>query len=155
VTIRVYKAQRALEAWRDGRCVLRAGVSLGPGAAEGRKLREGDLRTPEGGYFVCAKNASSKYYLSLGISYPNARDAREGFARGEITGEQLEAIISAEIGRRRPDWDTPLGGFVMIHGEHPGGRTGDWTAGCAALKNADMRALFEMAEIGDEVEILP
>jgi len=151
----VYKAQRALEAWRDGRCVLRAGVSLGPGAAEGRKLREGDLRTPEGGYFVCAKNALSRYYLSLGISYPNSRDARDALKRGEIAEEQAAAIVSAETERRRPDWDTPLGGFVMIHGEHPDGLTGDWTAGCVALKNADMRALFDTAEIGDGVEIYP
>ncbi|NLF26441.1 MAG: L,D-transpeptidase family protein [Clostridiales bacterium] len=154
MTIRVYKRERTLEAWRDGRIALRAGVSLGPNA-EGRKLREGDLRTPEGEYFVCAKNALSRYYLSLGISYPNSRDARDALKRGEIAEEQAAAIVSAETERRRPDWDTPLGGFVMIHGEHPDGLTGDWTAGCVALKNADMRALFDTAEIGDGVEIYP
>lgn len=42
---------------------------------EGAKREEGDGKTPEGDYFICTKNAKSKFYLSMGISYPNETDA--------------------------------------------------------------------------------
>ena len=155
VLIRVFKHRRLLEAFDDERRVLSCRVSLGFGAEAGPKRREGDGRTPEGTYFVCTKNAASRFHLSLGISYPNAQDAREAFARGEIDEATCERLIRAAKGSLRPDWQTPLGGFIMLHGEHPEGRAGDWTAGCVALNNDDMEALFSLAGLGDGVEIYP
>ena len=122
-----------MEAFDDERRVLSCRVSLGFGAEAGPKRREGDGRTPEGTYFVCTKNAASRFHLSLGISYPNAQDAREAFARGEIDEATCERLVRAAKGSLRPDWQTPLGGFIMLHGEHPERRAGDWTAGCVAL----------------------
>ena len=155
IVIRVYKQKRLLEAWDGDRLLLSCRVSLGFGAGEGRKRREGDGRTPEGSYFVCTKNAASRFHRALGVSYPNARDAREALARGEIDANTCRRIAFAAENGLRPDWQTPLGGFIMLHGEHPDGRAGDWTAGCVALKNADMEALFALARIGDAVEISP
>ena len=155
VLIRVFKHRRLLEAFDDERRVLSCRVCLGFGADAGPKRREGDGRTPEGAYFVCTKNAASRFHLSLGISYPNAQDAREAFARGEIDAATRERLVRAAKDGSRPDWQTPLGGFIMLHGEHPEGRAGDWTAGCVALNNADMEALFSLARLGDSVEIYP
>ena len=155
VLIRVFKHKRLLEAFDDERRILSCRVSLGFGADAGPKRREGDGRTPEGTYFVCTKNAASRFHLSLGISYPNAQDAREAFARGEIDEATRERLVRAAKDGLRPDWQTPLGGFIMLHGEHPEGRAGDWTAGCVALDNANMEVLFSLARLGDSVEIYP
>ncbi len=40
----------------------------------GPKLREGDGQIPEGIYKVAVFNPKSKFYLSLGLDYPNKRD---------------------------------------------------------------------------------
>lgn len=155
VVIRVYKQKRLLEAFVDGHRALSCRVQLGFGADDGPKRREGDGRTPEGAYFVCTKNASSRFYRSLGVSYPNAQDARAALGRGEIGAETCQRLARAAERGQRPDWHTPLGGFIMLHGGCPEGRTGDWTAGCVALDNADMEALFSLADLGDRVEIFP
>jgi len=40
----------------------------------GPKIREGDRQIPEGIYKVTVFNPKSKFYLSLGLDYPNKRD---------------------------------------------------------------------------------
>lgn len=40
----------------------------------GPKRREGDLQIPEGIYKVAVFNPQSKFYLSMGLDYPNERD---------------------------------------------------------------------------------
>ena len=155
VSILIDKSARRLRAYAQGRCVLDCCVALGFGASDGHKRREGDGRTPEGRYFVCTKNAVSRYHLALGISYPNASDARAAFERGEIDENTCSGIARAEAEKRRPDWQTPLGGYIMIHGEGAQERAGDWTAGCVALANLQMEKLFALAQPGDEVVIRP
>ena len=155
VSILIDKSARRLRAYAQGRCVLDCCVALGFGASDGHKRREGDGRTPEGRYFVCTKNAASRYHLALGISYPNASDARAAFEHGEIDENTCSGIARAEAEKRRPDWQTPLGGYIMIHGEGAQARAGDWTAGCVALANRQMEKLFALAQPGDEVVIRP
>lgn len=152
--ITVYKAQRLLVACEEGKEVLRCRIALGS-APIGHKYAEGDGRTPEGSYYVCTKNERSRFHLALGVSYPSLQDAQQALARGNIRPEQYAAICAAWKERRRPPWDTPLGGFIMIHGEHPEGRSGDWTAGCVALADVDMERLFALSALEDEIKILP
>ena len=152
--ITVYKSKRLLIAKEGAEEVLRADIGLGK-APIGHKMAEGDNRTPEGLYYVCTKNEKSKFHLALGLSYPNPADARAALDEGRITPEQNEAVLAAHAAGKRPPWDTPLGGFIMIHGEHPEGREGDWTAGCIAMKNWQIGELFALSDYGDEVEILP
>src|SRR5262249_2638282 len=59
-------------------------ISLGNNPA-GVKSTQGDGATPEGDYYITHKNARSKFYLSLGVSYPNIADADKGFKGGLIT----------------------------------------------------------------------
>jgi len=42
----------------------------------GPKIREGDRQIPEGIYKVKVFNPKSKFYLSMGLDYPNERDMR-------------------------------------------------------------------------------
>ncbi len=151
VLIRVYKADRELELWENGMLSHACSIGLGFGP-EGHKYAEGDGRTPEGAYYVCIRNDQSRYYLSLGVSYPGAQDAQNAWNEQRITKEQCDAIVEAIEGGRRPPWDTPLGGEIMIHGH---GGSSDWTAGCIAVDDSDMDVLWDKAAIGTAIEIYP
>lgn len=90
--------------------------------------------------------------LSLGISYPNVRDAERGRSDGRISKEEARAIARAEGSGRCPPWDTALGGEIYIHGR---GASADWTWGCIALDDPDMAELYAAVSVGTEVEIVP
>jgi lipoprotein-anchoring transpeptidase ErfK/SrfK len=129
--------------------VYRVGLGFDP---KDDKTRQGDGRTPEGSFYVCVKNANSKYYLSLGLSYPNKEHAERGLRSGLITRAQHDRIMNALELKARPPWDTPLGGEVFIHGN---GSKRDWTFGCVALEDQDMRELFDAIPKGAPVVIKP
>jgi len=152
--ITVCKSRRLLIAQQNGKEILRCKVQLGS-APVGQKFAEGDGKTPEGSFYVCTKNPNSKFHLALGVSYPDENAAQEALEKGRITSQQFDSIVSAQRNKKRPPWDTPLGGFIMIHGEHPDDKTGDWTAGCVAVTNTEMEILFAAAQLGDEIDILP
>lgn len=147
----VLKSERRLELLQDGRVVKTYPVGLGTNPT-GTKLRQGDGRTPEGTFYVCVKNAHSQYYRSLGLSYPTPADAARGLAGKLITRSQHDAILAAHKKRTTPPWNTPLGGEIFIHGN---GSSSDWTLGCIALDDADMKELFATIAKGTVVEIRP
>lgn len=147
--IKVYKGERKLEFWEDDVLQKHFAISLGF-SPEGNKLRDGDGRTPEGGYYICTKNPKSRFTLFLGLSYPNQDDAARGLAEGLISKEEFEQIYTAIENRRRPPWETALGGKIGIHGM---GTSRDWTAGCVAMEDEDIKWLWDQTEIGDAVEI--
>ncbi len=151
IGIVIRKRIRLLEVINDGHLVCSYHISLGSQPI-GPKRCEGDGRTPEGDYYVCTRNTQSKFHLSLGLSYPNENDARRGLKEGLIQEAEVKAVVEAEASRKRPPWDTPLGGFIMIHG---GGTKGDWTAGCVALMDCDMDDLFPQCPLGTPVHIEP
>lgn len=147
----VHKAARKLEVVTGGTVTKTYRVGLGF-APLGTKTREGDGCTPEGTYYVCVKNAQSRFYRSLGVSYPGPADAAAALAENRITAAQHDAIVAADAKRATPPWNTPLGGEVFIHGR---GSASDWTLGCVALDDADMLELFTTVPRGTVVEILP
>lgn len=149
--ILVEKSRRTLTVFSNERPVKTYRIALGR-KASGDKDREGDLRTPEGDFYVCAKNESSKFHRALGLSYPNNEDADRGLAAGLISKREQRAIVDAVRHYRRPPWNTRLGGEIMIHG---GGVGSDWTTGCIALSNADIEELFGRVPMGTPVEVRP
>jgi murein L,D-transpeptidase YafK len=148
----ISKSARSLVAYAaDGKVVMSVPIGLGR-APEGHKHREGDQRTPEGEYYVCFRNPQSRYRLSLGLSYPNPQDAARGRAEGAIDDAEYAAIVEAHRRREIPPWKTALGGEIFIHGrleEH------DVTAGCVAIRDRDIDALFPLVAIGTRVRIVP
>ena len=60
--ILIRKAERRLEATLEGGETVTFPIAVGSDA-EGPKMREGDRRTPEGDYFVFARNPKSKFHL--------------------------------------------------------------------------------------------
>ncbi|MGB7295405.1 MAG: hypothetical protein WBC70_07430, partial [Candidatus Aminicenantales bacterium] len=109
------KAQRQLELWVGRRRIKAYRIQLGQNPT-GPKLRQGDSRTPEGEYFICAHRPST-FYLALWISYPNLDDARAGLEAGRINQRQLEAIAAALKKGECPPQDTNLGGLLLLHGQ--------------------------------------
>ena len=147
----VSKRERRLRLMQNKVCIQNVRIGLGFAPA-GHKERSGDGRTPEGRYYVCVKNTRSKYYLSLGLSYPGKMDAERGLASGLINRTQHDQIARALERRQSPDWNTKLGGAICIHGHGSGN---DWTHGCIALENRDMRRLFDAIPLQTDVLILP
>ncbi|HEX8456318.1 MAG TPA: L,D-transpeptidase [Pyrinomonadaceae bacterium] len=145
----VSKSKRELRLYAGGELVRTYRIALGSNPVDD-KVRQGDRATPEGDFYICVKNARSNFYLSLGLSYPNAEDAARGLRDKLITRAQYEQIMRAVRGKRRPPWDTALGGEIFIHG---GGTEGDWTWGCVALANTDIKELFDALPMGTPVRI--
>ncbi len=126
--LEVYKSQRLLAAFHHSELLEAYDMELGF-APTGHKTQFGDGRTPEGEYFIDRRNPESEFYLSLGISYPNEADIAQARARG-----------------------VDPGGDIFIHGTtRPFRGRDDWTVGCIALPNRDMRQLYAMVAIGTPI----
>ncbi|MGI8788923.1 MAG: L,D-transpeptidase family protein [Pyrinomonadaceae bacterium] len=147
----IKKKKRRLEIFDGETLVRRYKIVLGASPA-GDKRIEGDGKTPEGEFYVFTKNSRSKFYLSLGLSYPNIEAARRGLRENIISREEHDAIIKAVGEKHKPPQKTALGGEIYIHG---GGTKSDWTEGCVALKNEAMKEIFDAIPIGAPVIILP
>jgi murein L,D-transpeptidase YafK len=147
----VSKSKRRLELFSNGELVRTYHVGLGLSPVVD-KVRQGDRATPEGEFYVFTKNNRSAYFLSLGVSYPNLEDAERGLRDKLISRSQYDAIVAANKRRAKPPQNTALGGDIYIHGN---GASSDWTWGCVALENDDMRELFDAATVGTPVTIRP
>ena len=147
----VKKSARKLEILDGEKLVKTYRIVLGF-APEGDKAEEGDGKTPLGEFYVFTKNEKSKFYLSLGLSYPGIEDAERGLQENLISQEEHDAIVQAVAEKKMPPQNTKLGGEIYIHG---GGTEKDWTRGCVALKDEEMQELFEAIPTGARVSILP
>lgn len=134
----VKKSERKLLLMKDGNVLREMNIALGL-MPKGRKLREGDFRTPEGEYTLTIRNPNSSYFLSIGVSYPNTLDRLNAARKG-----------------------VDPGGEIMIHGQpnRPKHKRSyyenfDWTDGCIAVSNADMVELWQLTEEGLPISILP
>jgi murein L,D-transpeptidase YafK len=135
-SIQVHKSDRKLYLLHDGKVLKKFEVSLG-GNPEGPKQFEGDRKTPEGAYYITHRNPNSRYHLSLGISYPNP-------------GQQA----FAESQGKKP------GGDIFIHGAPPMSvrhsvTERDWTAGCIAVSDDEIEAIYAMVKPGTPIYIFP
>lgn len=140
-----------MELYSDGSVVRTYRVGLGFNPVADKKV-EGDGATPEGEFYVFVKNNQSNYYLSLGISYPNVEAAERGLRDNLISREQHDAIVDAIKRKATPPQYTALGGLIYIHGH---GASSDWTRGCVALENEDMKELYDVVAVGIPVTIRP
>ena len=147
----VKKKERKLEVFDGEKLIKTYKIGLGF-APEGDKEKEGDGKTPEGDFYVFTKNENSKFYLSLGVSYPSIDDAKRGLEQNLISKAEHDAIIEAIINQRTPLQNTNLGGEIYIHGS---GSATDWTLGCVALSNSNMKELFDAVPVKTSVRIEP
>jgi len=147
----VLKSKRQLKLYSAGSLVRIYKVGLGLNPVDDKK-RQGDRATPEGDFYIFTKNNKSAYYLSLGISYPNVEDAERGLRDGLISRAQHDEIVRAIKRKTAPPQNTELGGDIYIHGNGAGS---DWTWGCVALENENIRELYDAVSVGTPVTIRP
>jgi lipoprotein-anchoring transpeptidase ErfK/SrfK len=160
----VYKSQRRLEL-RDGNDLVKTyRIALGAQPA-GHKQSQGDSRTPEGQFYICTRNAStSAFHIFLGLSYPALPDATRAANNKAITQREYQLIRQRLASRSAPPWETRLGGWVGIHGgtgdrfaqqkmRERGNK--DWTAGCIALTNAEIKEIHAATKLGTPVLVKP
>ncbi len=162
IELEVDKSDRLLRLIVNGESVKTYVIGLGKNP-EADKTRRGDKATPEGDYYVCQKLPQSRFYLSLKVSYPNISDAERGLKCGLIDKSTYNKIVSAISARKIPPMNTKLGGDICIHGGGAGSvqsagdtmlfNVRDWTAGCMALDNPQMKELFEFIPVGTPVRI--
>ena len=139
-SITVDKSLRRLYLIKDGKTVRAYRIALGL-APEGRKMREGDYRTPEGKYYISVRKGDSSFMLALQVSYPNEEDRARAAAA-----------------------DVAAGGLIMVHGRPIRPNNGrdrsyyssrDWTDGCISVSNSAMLEIWMMTRIGTPITIKP
>lgn len=134
----VIKKERTLQLLRQGKVIKSYKIALG-GDPVGPKTRQGDHKTPEGLYLLDSRNAHSRFYKAIHISYPNAQERAAARKAG-----------------------VPPGGDVFVHGL-PNGfgwlgsshRVKDWTDGCIAVTDAEMDEIWAAVPNGTPIEIRP
>lgn len=132
----VEKSKRQLTVYNKDKALKTYTIALGF-TPTGPKEQEGDGKTPEGTYKICAKNPNSKYHKALKVSYPNSKDV-------ECAKEKC----------------VPPGDHIMVHGLGKGfSHLGqlhtlkDWTLGCIALTNEEIEEIYKAVEVGTSIEI--
>lgn len=123
---------------RDGRTLRTYRIALGF-APERHKEREGDGRTPEGIYTIDARNPRSAFHLSLRVSYPDESDRARAAALGVSPGGDIY-IHGLPNGWRK---------LVTLHPRR------DWTTGCVAVSDAEIREIWTLVPTGTRVAIHP
>ena len=118
----VKKSERILYAVKDDKIIKKYDIAIGQNP-EGHKLKEGDKKTPEGYYFIDGKNPKSKFFLSLHMSYPNFHDKKVAEKNNLNPGSHIaiHGLPSLSILSQ-----------YLYNGS-------DWTDGCIALNNSDMK----------------
>jgi murein L,D-transpeptidase YafK len=134
----VKKAEGKMYLLSDQKVLREYQVALGANP-KGHKQQEGDQRTPEGKYALDFKKADSSFYRAIHISYPNTAD------RARARAAKVDP-----------------GGQIMIHGQKNGyGKYAqitqlfNWTDGCIAVTNQEMKEIWQMVEAGTPIEIVP
>ena len=134
----VQKKEHTLQLLRQGKILKTYRVALG-GDPVGPKARQGDHRTPEGLYILDSRNAHSKFYKSIHISYPNAQERDSARKSGVSPGGDV--FIHG-----LPNGYGAIGGAHRLH---------DWTDGCIAVTDAEMDEIWRAVPNGTPIEIRP
>ena len=112
-------------------------VSLGD--PNGPKVQAGDKKTPEGVYYVDAKNPHSLFHRALHLSYPNAADRARAHKLGVKPGGDIEIHGVPK-------------GYAWLGSSQ---RIIDWTTGCIAVTDSEIDEIWDEVPVGTPVEIRP
>lgn len=136
--ILVLKSERKMFLISNGENIKEYKIALGFEPI-GHKVKQGDGKTPEGNYTISWRNPQSSYTLSLGVSYPNAKDKE----------------VAKKLG-------VSPGGDIMIHGlpnkmKYIGKAhtLNDWTFGCIAVTSEEIKEIWDIVPNGTKIEIKP
>ncbi|EQC52520.1 murein L,D-transpeptidase family protein [Bacteriovorax sp. DB6_IX] len=140
----VYKMKRKMHLIENGEIIKSYPVMLGQ--SYGKKRRQGDNKTPEGRYVIDWHNPNSRFYLSLHINYPNQQD-RE-YAREKGIADPGDNIFIHGVPKKVFNLTDPERIYQFLKLEN-------WTNGCIALSNKDMKEVYDLIPDGTVLEIFP
>lgn len=132
-------------------------IAIGSGGTASMRLA-GDATTPLGNFHIAWVNYRSSFEIFFGLDFPTPDYGERAYRLGLIDAVDLQAIVDAARNGTLPPQRTALGGNIGIHGLGGGDplvqQTVNWTNGCIALTNADVKKLAQWIRIGSRVEIL-
>jgi len=121
----------------------------------GHKVQEGDNKTPEGRYILDWKNPNSAFHLSIHINYPNEEDRAYARSLGVSPGGEIfiHGMPNNVSGYRMmfpglTEDQLRERVYQILYGM-------DWTAGCIAVTNEEIREIYRLVETGTPIEIYP
>jgi len=136
--------------------LLIKGISIGRFGASRARMRGSNL-TPIGTFKISSIRNSQRFYKFFAIDYPNRETADLARQENRIDLATWEKIIKAIDNNRPVPQDTPLGGYLGIHGIGKGNpdihRRYNWTNGCIALTNQQINQLSRWLKPGMRVTI--
>lgn len=157
--IEIYKGARRLLLRKHDRVVRSYVAAVGSGG-DGDKRVSGDKRTPIGKYHIVDIRSSKQFHIFLQLDYPNQEDALRAFNAQTIQFSDMIAISRAYQVGIGPPASTKLGGSIGIHGigiesvlKRKLHDTENWTRGCIAITNAEIRELRRFVKNGTPVYI--
>jgi len=157
IWIHVSKRRKLLILYRGMEVISKFHADFGYNGISDKVVRGSDARpdhwrTPEGVFYVVKKNPYSQFHRAFLLNYPNEEDAKRGLSEGLISQREYNAIMLAEKRGLPPPMQTPLGGFIEIHGNGTGASS-NWTEGCVAVRDADMDLMWSYVQEGTPVVI--
>lgn len=148
---------RGLLVFRGEEVIWQVGhVAIGKNGA-GRIRFQGSKVTPIGTFRIERINGASRFHTFFGINYPNPQIVEEAIAGGLISNYEAQRIQRHYDRHRVSLPNTSLGGHIGIHGL--GGRSAflhkqmDWTDGCLAVTDDEIRQLSKWVGVGTQVLI--
>ena len=135
----LHKSTRRLDAYSKKQFIKYYIVSLGEEPL-GAKRVEGDMRTPEGLYYINDRSRKSSYHANLGISYPSLTDSLLARMYGQSPGGEIK-----------------IHGFPNRHikSQENDFLNTDWTLGCIALHDFEIDELYDAVVMYCPILILP
>jgi len=148
MSLTVWSGNKALQHFRH--------ISTGSGGVSNVHY-QGDESTPVGEYTVLWINRDSPFDTFIALNYPTRQHANIALQAGKLSLDQYQQIAQASRLQQRPPFNTPLGGRIGIHGIGLGDprihEVANWTNGCVALTNEEVRELLRWVHIGTHVSI--
>ena len=121
--LQIFKNEKIVEVWLKSKeseeyklfksySICASSGDLGP------KRKQGDGQVPEGFYHIAAFNPYSSYYLSLGVSYPNASDKIVPTLHSPNILDLLHCAYAQSVPRSQPQ--TVADSLGCYHHARPG-----------------------------------
>jgi murein L,D-transpeptidase YafK len=133
-----------------------ASISIGRGGTTADKSRN-DQKTPLGEYRIARIAKQTPFHRFFGLDYPSLEQAQRALQGGVINERQYRSILVALRSGEAPPQDTPLGGYLGIHGVGEGDprihENFNWTNGCIALSNEQIDDIARWIKIGTRVVV--
>ncbi len=116
-----------------------------------------DETTPLGDYHINDIRPSKRFHIFLAIDYPTLGQAYRAAVNGRISLDDYRAMLETWNEQGVLPQNTPLGGYLGIHGLGSGSveihREVNWTNGCIALTNEEVDDLVGRVTVGTRVSI--